>query len=761
MTVEQSARRARSRSRRAGVFGLALAGGLVVSLLGALAGAASASPATSPQRARPASTAAILPMAPAPRPSAARLRQALAGLEATSANGWVQSKSYGGTSPWAVSCVTGTTTCVSLSDPNSPTAYVTTDGSTWTGHALPLLNMGTGAGVSCPTTSDCWITDGNSPPAVATTSDGGSAWTPESPPDWATDNWILDGIDCPSTTVCYAAGGSSSGAAKPVVAKLTNGTWSLLTSFPAGSYLLSAISCASATSCTAVGGTGGAAAAVVETTDGGKDWTRSTDGLLGNYLPFSSVSCAAAADCWATTGPPGKAGTSVLVTSNRGLAWSVTAVGAAEDLTGIDCIGQHVSTTSCWAAGESFTSGSGEAVATVDGGRHWYAQSMPTSSPYIGAVSCASSEDCWATSGGLVFSTTDGGHAAPRGTSRTVLASYPAKPMVGQTTFLLALVSDAGGQQPVDDVEFTYFGTPISFCSDVAVSHLSNGQSYAVCSLFWTVPGTFSIGASYSGDYYAGPSTGSASVPAHRPAYRFVAADGGIFSFGGLGFDGSVPGVHVATESVVGMAPDLDTGGYWVASSNGGIFSFGAHFYGSAAGHLTAPIVGIAATNDALGYWLVGRDGNVYSFGDAYDAGRVVGVPASDPIVGIAAGPLGGYWLVGRDGDVYAFGGAAKEGSLQPGEASNIVGIAANAGGNGYWLAGANGGVYAFGAARYLGSMGAVHLTKPIVGLAADPATGGYWLVGADGGIFSFRAPFDGSTGNIKLSQPIVGMTAG
>jgi hypothetical protein len=35
----------------------------------------------------------------------------------------------------------------------------------------------------------------------------------------------------------------------------------------------------------------------------------------------------------------------------------------------------------------------------------------------------------------------------------------------------------------------------------------------------------------------------------------------------------------------------------------------------------------------------------------------------------------------------------------------------------------------------------------------------GYWLVASDGGIFSYgSAGFQGSTGNIKLAQPIVGM---
>jgi hypothetical protein len=41
-----------------------------------------------------------------------------------------------------------------------------------------------------------------------------------------------------------------------------------------------------------------------------------------------------------------------------------------------------------------------------------------------------------------------------------------------------------------------------------------------------------------------------------------------------------------------------------------------------------------------------------------------------------------------------------------------------------------------------------------------DRATGGYWLVAGDGGIFSFNAPYFGSTGNIRLEQPIVGIAA-
>ena len=45
--------------------------------------------------------------------------------------------------------------------------------------------------------------------------------------------------------------------------------------------------------------------------------------------------------------------------------------------------------------------------------------------------------------------------------------------------------------------------------------------------------------------------------------------------------------------------------------------------------------------------------------------------------------------------------------------------------------------------------------------MAATPTGAGYWLVASDGGIFTFGdAGFYGSTGAIRLNQPIVGMAA-
>ena len=81
--------------------------------------------------------------------------------------------------------------------------------------------------------------------------------------------------------------------------------------------------------------------------------------------------------------------------------------------------------------------------------------------------------------------------------------------------------------------------------------------------------------------------------------------------------------------------------------------------------------------------------------------------------------------------------------------------------GTSYRLAGADGGVFAFGEAPYLGSTGGIRLNQPIVAMAASPSGRGYWLVASDGGVFAFGdAPYKGSTGSIRLQQPIVAVAA-
>ncbi|MDQ1517760.1 MAG: hypothetical protein QOE80_3590 [Actinomycetota bacterium] len=98
--------------------------------------------------------------------------------------------------------------------------------------------------------------------------------------------------------------------------------------------------------------------------------------------------------------------------------------------------------------------------------------------------------------------------------------------------------------------------------------------------------------------------------------------------------------------------------------------------------------------------------------------------------------------------------------ALAPALPSGIGALAATgAPTKGYWFVAGDGGIFSFGDATFAGSTGSLRLNQPIVGMSPTPTGRGYWFVAADGGIFSFGdAGFFGSTGKLKLNRPIVGM---
>jgi hypothetical protein len=235
--------------------------------------------------------------------------------------------------------------------------------------------------------------------------------------------------------------------------------------------------------------------------------------------------------------------------------------------------------------------------------------------------------------------------------------------------------------------------------------------------------------------------------------YWLVTAGGGSAHFG----DAANLSIFQNGPAMVGAAT-AGQGGFWMAASDGGVFTLGnGLFYGSMGGKaLNAPVVGIAATPDRGGYWLVASDGGVFSFGDAKFFGSVPGQlkpgqSLNKPAVGIVPTPTGnGYWVVAADGGVFSFGDAVFHGSvpgqLKPGQSLNapVVGGAGN-GMGGYWLVAGDGGVFSFDAA-FLGSLGGKALNAPITAMAATSTGNGYWLMGGDGGVFAFAgAPFLGS----------------
>jgi hypothetical protein len=241
--------------------------------------------------------------------------------------------------------------------------------------------------------------------------------------------------------------------------------------------------------------------------------------------------------------------------------------------------------------------------------------------------------------------------------------------------------------------------------------------------------------------------------------YQEVASDGGIFNFGAP-FYGSMGGQHLNLP-VVGIAVQPDNGGYYEVASDGGIFNFGAPFYGSMGGqHLNAPIVGIAFDSRTGGYYEVASDGGIFAFNAPFQ-GSMGGQHLNSPVVGVAFdGATGGYYEVASDGGIFAFN-APFQGSMG-GQHLNkpIAGMTVDPATGGYYEVASDGGLFAFGA-PFGGSMGGIPLVQPVVGMAFDTTTGGYYEVASDGGIFAFNAPFQGSMGGQHLNKPVVGLAFG
>ncbi|MGY9074047.1 MAG: L,D-transpeptidase [Acidimicrobiales bacterium] len=210
---------------------------------------------------------------------------------------------------------------------------------------------------------------------------------------------------------------------------------------------------------------------------------------------------------------------------------------------------------------------------------------------------------------------------------------------------------------------------------------------------------------------------------------------------------------------------------YFVSATAGGeIYPFGAAAYFGSMADLRPEsdeildseyVVGVTASSSGNGYWVASADGTVASFGDASDHGDGSHLPLAEHIKGIAATPSGdGYWLVAGDGGVFTFGDAGYYGAASTITlAAEVVGIASTPTGNGYWLVAADGGVFSFGDAQFHGSAGAIPLNEPITAMVATLDGGGYWLFAQDGGVFTYgNAPFHGSLGATNLeNETIIG----
>jgi hypothetical protein len=264
------------------------------------------------------------------------------------------------------------------------------------------------------------------------------------------------------------------------------------------------------------------------------------------------------------------------------------------------------------------------------------------------------------------------------------------------------------------------------------------------------------------------------------PGYWLAGADGGVFSFGApfFGSGSSPPGPCTFSpqppstlDGAFGCAAIAATpggNGYWLLNMSRFPTAFGAAAPPNQVGctglnGATGAWTGLASSPTGNGFFMVSSNGAVVGCGDAVPVGGLDSKMLDAPVVGIAATSDGkGYWLVASDGGVFAFGDAGFNGSLGGAHLNApVVALAATPDGKGYWLVAADGGVFTFGDAAFSGSMGGTALNAPVVGMATTPDGTGYWLAAADGGVFSFgSAPFEGSMAGKPMVAPVVGIAS-
>ena len=394
----------------------------------------------------------------------------------------------------------------------------------------------------------------------------------------------------------------------------TQSTWSIAptpSTATSQANVLNGISCVSTKFCVATGTFGnGTTAQNLILTWNGVTWSLdaapsiSTSGSRFNVL--NGISCVSTKFCVATgTFGNGTTAQNLILTWN-GVTWSLDAAPSistsgseANQLTGVSC----TSTSFCVATGAYYNGTTAQNLILTWNGSTWSLDAAPSISTSGSEANQLTGVSCTSTSFCVAVGTFGNGTTA----QNLILTWYGSTWSLDSASSLSTSRSQGNAVSGISCVS-------TSFC-DAAGAH-SNGRANQTLVLSYAA---------------------LQEPPVTRAGYWFVAADGGIFSFGDAKFYGSMGAKHL-NAPIVGMTATPDGKGYWFVASDGGIFSFGdAKFYGSmGAKHLNAPIVGMTATPDGKGYWFVAADGGIFSFGDAKFFGSMGGRPLNRPIVGMA-----------------------------------------------------------------------------------------------------------------------------
>lgn len=257
-------------------------------------------------------------------------------------------------------------------------------------------------GVSCPDTSHCFAVGGTtSAGKIIATSNAAAAnptWSTQTPPGGAAGQY--NAISCADDNDCVVVGNTTAGA--PLIVATSNGgsTWSKQTPPSSATVALQGVSCASSTHCVAVGNVVGSSPVIIATSNG-STWTAET--APATNTPLEKVNCPSATTCYAVGGSSSVA--TLLATINGGSTWTAQTPPSGDNrvLNGVTC----TSTTVCFAVGNA-VSGTGEIVATTNGGTNWSYQSDGSQLSLYG-VSCWDATDCVAVgASGRIALTTNG-----------------------------------------------------------------------------------------------------------------------------------------------------------------------------------------------------------------------------------------------------------------------------------------------------------------------------------------------------------------
>ncbi len=324
---------------------------------------------------------------------------------------------------------------------------------------LPATRYPLGIDLTCPTASTCYASDWAAR-QVEVTHDGGANWQQSDLPSGMTQT--VSNLSCGDADSCGLLAIDSSGDSFFLTTVDGGQTWN---SVPGPSTLpLSAVpvlSCVSVASCVILAfedesGVGPASSFV--TSDGGQTWSKSalptgyapirvecfaagncvstgypaapstdpssqgealysTDGgstWLAASVPagvgaMTSISCSDALDCYSVSfdsalGNADSTGSSVLVTSDGGQAWSNTGTTGLPNslLTSVAC----PSSSYCWASGVVVPKGTGRAISfanaqgmlamTTDQGQSWQPATLPPGIRAVAGLSCPDTSTCYA-----------------------------------------------------------------------------------------------------------------------------------------------------------------------------------------------------------------------------------------------------------------------------------------------------------------------------------------------------------------------------